>query len=80
LVRSLSGQEQLIDDGKDVVIDFDSKGGGDLQDFIWTNSEVKSITKDGDDTVVNFGSGHTLTLQDVNFHSVTVDDFGAPAI
>lgn len=51
---------------KDLVMDFDAKGGGKKQDYLSLNTgEEFTIKKSGDDLVLNFGDGDTLTLLDV---------------
>ena len=62
-------------DGKDVVTDFDAKGGEGKQDFIRQFSDDFTIRKSGDDTVIDFGDGDTLTLLDVKRSLVSSEDF-----
>jgi Ca2+-binding RTX toxin-like protein len=53
-------------DGKDIVVDFDAKGGGKKQDYIKLfEGEEFTIKKSGDDLVLDFGGGDTVTLLDV---------------
>jgi Ca2+-binding RTX toxin-like protein len=62
--------------GKDVVTDFDAKGGGDNQDYVEGSIEdVLSIKQVGDDLVLNYGGGNTLTLLDVDKSDFNADDF-----
>lgn len=63
-------------DGKDTIKDFDATGGGKHQDYIGVQSmDDFSIHRSGSDTVVDFGSGDTITLQDVARHDVSHNDF-----
>jgi Ca2+-binding RTX toxin-like protein len=65
--------------GNDVVKDFDANGGGDLQDYIAAEFEdVLSIKQVGDDVVLNFGDGNTLTLLDTDKSDIKQDDFHIP--
>lgn len=60
----------------DRIKDFDADGGAGAQDFIQaTYAFVDSINQVGDDTVIDFGGGDTLTLLDVNASLVTDADF-----
>jgi Ca2+-binding RTX toxin-like protein len=71
----------LLDDegGKDVVTDFDAKGGGDNQDYIAAQfDDVLSIKQVGDDVVLNFGDGNTLTLLDTDKSNISEADFHMP--
>ena len=66
-------------DGKDVITDFDAIGGLGHQDLILKTFDKKSdidIIKSGDDTIVDFGDGSTLTLLDVARKDVSMEDFG----
>jgi len=61
---------------KDVITDFDAKGGVGNQDFIEIMADAKfDIEKDGRNTVIDFGKGSTLTLLDVRASQVTDADF-----
>lgn len=52
--------------GKDVITDFDAKGGGDNQDYLSLyRGDAFTIEKVGNNTVLDFGDGDTLTLLDV---------------
>ena len=63
-------------DGHDVVRDFDASGGGNNQDYIGVESlNDFDIVKDGNNTVIEFESGDTLTLLDVRKSQVTDADF-----
>lgn len=62
--------------GKDIVTDFDAKGGGDNQDYVEGSiDQVLSIKQVGDDLVLNYGGGNTLTLLDVDKSDFNADDF-----
>ena len=62
--------------GKDIVTDFDAKGGGDNQDYVEGSIEdVLSIKQVGDDLVLNYGGGNTLTLLDIDKSDFSADDF-----
>jgi Ca2+-binding RTX toxin-like protein len=66
-------------DGKDVITDFDAFGGEGNQDLILKTFDKKSdidIIKSGDDTIIDFGGGSTLTLLDVARKDVSMEDFG----
>ncbi len=63
-------------DGNDTIKDFDADGGGRHQDYIGVDSMNDfSIHKSGNDTVVEFDDGHTVTLVDVQRSHVTDADF-----
>lgn len=65
--------------GKDVITDFDAKGGGDNQDYIATGfDDVLSIKQIGDDVVLDYGDGNTLTLLDTDKHDIGKADFDIP--
>ncbi|CAN7440233.1 hypothetical protein [Rhizobium sp. LjRoot254] len=65
--------------GQDVIKDFDAKGGGDNQDYIATGyDDVLSIKQVGDDVVLNYGDGNTLTLLDTHKSDITAADFDIP--
>jgi Ca2+-binding RTX toxin-like protein len=52
--------------GKDTIVDFDAKGGGNKQDYLSLDmGEAFTVKKSGDNTVLDFGDGETLTLLDV---------------
>lgn len=72
----------LINDepgGKDVITDFDAKGGGGNQDYIGADFEdVVSIKQHGQDVVIDFGGGDTLTLLDVKKAHISEADFNIP--
>lgn len=62
--------------GTDVITDFDAKGGGDKQDYIAGSiDDVVSIKQVGDDLVLDYGGGNTLTLLGVDKSDVNGDDF-----
>ena len=62
--------------GKDIVTDFDAKGGGDNQDYVEGSiDDVLSIKQVGDDLVLNYGGGNTLTLLDIDKSDFNEDDF-----
>jgi Ca2+-binding RTX toxin-like protein len=66
-------------DGKDVITDFDAIGGDGKQDIILQTFGSKkdiSIEKSGDDVVIDFGGGSTLTLLDVKRSDISMQDFG----
>ena len=65
--------------GKDVIKDFDANGGGDSQDYIAADFEaVLSIKQVGDDVVLDFGDGNTLTLLDTQKSNISEADFHIP--
>jgi Ca2+-binding RTX toxin-like protein len=62
--------------GDDTVADFDATGGGDGQDYIGVESMNNfKILDDGDDVLIRFDNGDTLTLLDVKHTTVTEADF-----
>jgi Ca2+-binding RTX toxin-like protein len=62
-------------DGKDIVVDFDAKGGGNKQDYVSVyEGDSFTIKRAGDDVVLNFGDGETLTLLDVKKADFTMAD------
>lgn len=62
--------------GDDTIADFDSTGGGNGQDYIGVESMSGiKIRDDGDDVLIRFGNGDTLTLLDVKHSTVTDADF-----
>lgn len=62
--------------GTDVITDFDARGGGENQDYIAGGiDEVLSIKQVGDDLVLDYGGGNTLTLLDVDKSDFNGDDF-----
>ena len=66
--------------GKDVITDFDATGAGQDQDYIAANfDDVLSIKQDGDDVVIDFGFGDTLTLLDMEKNLINEGDFHIPA-
>lgn len=66
--------------GKDVITDFDANGAGNDQDYIAANfDDVLSIKQVGDDVVIDFGFGDTLTLLDTHKKDINVLDFDIPA-
>lgn len=65
-------------DGFDEIKDFDAKGGGDEQDYIGIGSDVLDqliIIQAGDDTVIRFFSGQSVTLVDVDADKIGEEDF-----
>lgn len=58
----------------DVITDFDAKGGGAEQDYLacW---EPTSIKQSGNDTILKFEDGSTLTLLDVKRSDISESDF-----
>lgn len=62
-------------DGRDVVLDFDANGGEGKQDFIRQFSNDFEIRRDGENTVIDFGGGDTLTLLDVRRSQISSADF-----
>lgn len=72
----------IIEDGggKDVVTDFDARGGGEKQDYIGGSiDDVLSIKQVGDDLVLNYGGGNTLTLLGVDKSDLSGADFAEVA-
>lgn len=65
--------------GRDVVTDFDARGGGDKQDYLML-TEAPDFRKHqkGDDTVIDFGHHNTVTLLNVDVHDITKADFIYP--
>jgi Ca2+-binding RTX toxin-like protein len=62
--------------GDDTVADFDATGGGNGQDYIGVESMNNfKILDDGDDVLIRFDNGDTLTLLDVKHTTVTEADF-----
>lgn len=62
--------------GNDTIADFDATGGGDGQDYIGVESMNSfKILDDGDDVLIRFDNGDTLTLLDVKHTAVTEADF-----
>lgn len=65
--------------GTDIITDFDAKGGVGNQDFIATDFEdVLSIKQVGDDLVLDYGDGDTLTLLDIDKSDFNKNDFHVP--
>lgn len=62
-------------DGKDVVTDFDAAGGPGAQDLIRPFSEDYEVKDAGDDTVIDFGNGDTLTLLGIDSSEISAEDF-----
>jgi len=63
-------------DGHDTITDFDADGGGKSQDYIGVDSMNDfSIHKSGNDTVIEFDDGHSVTLLDVQRSHVSDADF-----
>jgi Ca2+-binding RTX toxin-like protein len=63
--------------GRDVVMDFDAVGGGKRQDYLSISEDMTFTLSDarrGKDTVLDFGSGQTLTLRDVPIEDFTRSD------
>lgn len=56
-------------DGRDVILDFDAVGGGDLQDFVSVDNDMvndATIRKSGrSDTLVDFGGGDSILFKGV---------------
>jgi Ca2+-binding RTX toxin-like protein len=64
------------DFGKDVIKDFDADGGAGMQDFIdATFPGADAISKSGKNTVIDFGSGDTLTLLNILPSQIDASDF-----
>jgi hypothetical protein len=61
-------------DGHDVITDFDAIGLDGEQDYLDCSQPI-SIKKSGDDTVLTFEGGGTLTLLDVKRSDITDADF-----
>lgn len=62
--------------GKDTITDFDADGGVGQQDLIKANfASVTSIDQVGDNTVIHFGAGDSLTLQHVDKTHIDQSDF-----
>jgi Ca2+-binding RTX toxin-like protein len=52
--------------GNDVIMDFDARGGGNKQDHLSLDqADTFTVKRDGNNTVLDFGEGETLTLIDV---------------
>ena len=65
-------------DGFDEIKDFDAKGGGEQQDYIGIGSATFDqlvIFQSGDDTIIRFSSGQSVTLLDVDADKVSEADF-----
>jgi len=66
----------IFSGGHDTIADFDSTGGGNGQDYIGVESmKGFKIRDDGDDVVITWDNGDTLTLLDVKHTTVTDADF-----
>ena len=62
--------------GDDTIADFDSTGGGNGQDYIGVESmNGFKVRDDGDDVLIRFDNGDTLTLLDVKHTTITDADF-----
>jgi Ca2+-binding RTX toxin-like protein len=62
--------------GKDTITDFDADGGPGAQDLIQaTFTDVVSIDKSGENTIIDFGNGDTLTLLHVKPSQIDATDF-----
>ena len=60
--------------GKDVITDFDAKGGGNRQDYLMLYSEdTFTVKKAGDDVLIKFDDGDTIRLLDVPFRQFDRD-------
>jgi Ca2+-binding RTX toxin-like protein len=62
-------------DGHDVITDFDANGGDGKQDLIRPFSDDYKVRADGDNTIIDFGNGDTLTLLNVKKGEISADDF-----
>lgn len=77
----LSGQGQSdhfifnAGDGKDTITDFDAVGGALAQDYIDTDLTALTIKQSGDNTIIDFGGGDTITLLGVKASDVGDSDF-----
>ena len=60
---------------KDTITDFDAVGGNRAQDYIVTNTTEYEILDDGNNTLIDFGNGDTITLLNVKHTDVTTADF-----
>jgi hypothetical protein len=63
-------------DGKDTITDFDADGGTGAQDLIDAKFlDVVSTEKSGENTIIDFGNGDTLTLLHVQPSQIDASDF-----
>ena len=63
-------------DGHDTITDFDADGGSRHQDYIGVDSMTDfTIHKSGQDTVIDFDDGHTVTLLNVQRSHISDADF-----
>lgn len=62
-------------DGKDTLTDFDAVGGALAQDYIDTDLTPLTIKQSGDNTIIDFGGGDTITLIGVKASDVGDSDF-----
>jgi Ca2+-binding RTX toxin-like protein len=64
-------------DGKDVITDFDAVGGARAQDYIDIGGSKYSISDagGGNDTLIAFGDGDTITLLGVKSANIDASDF-----
>lgn len=60
--------------GDDVITDFDAKGGGDLQDYLWFTENTEFTAKRaGGDVLITFVDGDSIRLLDVAFRDFDAD-------
>ena len=65
-----------VGDGKDKITDFDADGGVGAQDFIQADDTlITSTDQVGENTVIHFGTGDTLTLLHVDKTHIDASDF-----
>jgi hypothetical protein len=69
--------EDGISSGNDIVTDFDAKGGGDKQDYVY-GLDIAGIHRSGENTVIEYEDGGSLTLLDVDRHDISKADFTYP--
>lgn len=62
----------------DTVYGFDPNGGGMNQDYISSEADVHRIHGDGNNTIIEFEDGGSLTLIDVKRLDISTVDFNAP--
>jgi Ca2+-binding RTX toxin-like protein len=62
-------------DPHDRIYDFDANGGVGQQDFIYAEPDPLNIYKDGNNVVVEFEGGSSVTLIDVKRSDISLDDF-----
>ena len=60
--------------GKDVITDFDARGGGELQDYLFLSDAAEfTVKRAGDDVLIKFDDFNSIRLLDVRFRDFDID-------